>query len=371
MKFTLSTKPFSDALNLGIIQSNVSKYFRTSCLAQLTADRHELRVNLQASNIFTELYLKGSGDSDEVKTAFVDCLVLRSIVATFDAATTTIEYTDNGLILHSGSSKCTLPYLADAEDGELTRPEKPAEDAAKVPINMDSWKFIKSHQMYAAALSFVYPVYMNAWVGESGDVIVGDYNNSRFTFSKKSNLGRTCLLTDTIINLFNSLPEGAEIVLADKSYIVTVKTDSFSYLTQFTPKYEGDEGVGDYNADLISATVVKNPDDCFQVPVEPISKFISQSAILSTSGDTCVELELEGNELHIKDSNIDCKIKVEGTCSPFKVPLNSELFKPVISHLDEEVVNIGKVIDDEDGTVSGLVLWTKELTVVLGAMEAE
>jgi len=369
MKFTLSTKPLADALNLSVIPANVSKYFRLSCLAQLTASKRELRINLQASNISTEVLLKGSGDQDEEITAFVDCVILKQLVGTLESSTVTIEYVDGGVVLHSGSSKFTLPQLAESGDGELLRPTLPAADASKIKINLDDWKFIKDYQMYAVALSFVHPIYMNAWIGESGDVIVGDFDNSLFTFSKKNKLGRTCLLTDTIINLFNSLPEGAEITLMDKSYRVDVKTDGFEYASEFTPKYENEDGIGDYRSDVFLSTVAKTEDNAFKVAVAPIAKFLSQSDLLSSGGDNKIEFILTGNELQIKDENIDCKVKVEGQCNDFKVPLNTTLFKPIISHLDAENVNICPVISE--GDIGGLVIWTDNLSVVIGAMDEQ
>lgn len=369
MKFTLSTKPLADALNLGVIPGNISKYYRLSCLAQVTASARELRINLEASNVFTELLLKGSGDEDGPISAFVDCLVLKQLVGTLDTATVIIEYASGALIIHSGSSKFTLPFLADATDGELKRPALAALNAPKVPIDLSDWKFIKDYQMYAVALSFVHPVYTNVWIGESGDVIVGDFDNSLFTFSKKNKLGRTCLLPDTIINLFNSLPEGANITLMDKSYRVDVKTDGYEYASQFSPKYEDEDNNGNYSANAILGAVSKNSENCIRVAVAPIAKFLSQADLLSSGGDGIIRFSITGNEVQIKDDNVDCKVKFEGTCEPFSIPLNSNLFKPIIGHVDSETINICPAyVDDE---VSGLTIWTDSLTVMVGALEAE
>ena len=367
MQFKLSTKPFADALDLGVIQANVSKYYKLSCLAQLTASKNELRINLEASNVSTEILLKGSGDEDGPVTGFVDCLILKSLVGTFETNITTIEYTDGGIVLHNGSSKFTLPYLADAADGELRRPQLAPAGATKIPVDLKDWKFIKDYQMYAVALSFVHPIYTNVWIGESGDVIVGDFDNSLFTFSKKNKLGRTCLLPDTIINLFNSLPEGANITLMDKSYRVDVKTDGFEYASEFTPKYEDDGAVGNYAADAIMGSIVKDTDNTIKVPVAPIAKFLSQADLLASGGETRIEFGVVGQEVRIHDSNVDCKVKFEGTCKAFNIPMNSALFKPIIGHVDTETVNICPV--DQDGEPSGLVIWTDNLTVMVGALD--
>lgn len=365
MKFELSTKPLSDALNLGVIPANISKYFRLSCLAQLTASKTELRINLQASSICTEMLLKGRGDSDEEVTAFVDCLVLKQIVSTLESQTVTIEYTDGGIILHSGSSKLTLPQLADSSDGELKRPALPADNDVKMKLDLSDWKFVKDYQMYAVALSFVHPIYMNVWVGDSGDVIAGDFDNSLFTFSKKNKLGTTCLLTDTIVNLFNSLPEGAEITKLGESYRVSVKTDGYEYASEFTPKYEGD-ATGNYRSDVFLAQVVKDASNAFKVAVAPIAKFLSQADLLS-SGSTKINISVANGQLQIKDDNIDCKVAIEGSCPDFSTPMDSDHLRSIIGHLDAENISVSPIMDGSE--VNGLIIWTDNLAVVIGSMD--
>lgn len=369
MKFTLSTKPFADALDLGVIQGNISKYYRLSCLAQLTASKRELRVNLEASNVYTEILLKGSGDEDGPVTGFVDCLVLKQLVSTFDTNTIELEYTDGGIVIHSGSSKFNLPYLADSSEGELHRPQTAPDGAATVAVDLNDWKFIKDYQMYAIANSFVHPVYTNVWIGESGDVIVGDFDNSLFTFSKKSKLGRTCLLPDTIVNLFNSLPEGAKITLMDKSYRVDVKTDGFEYASEFAPKYEDQDNNGNYSADAILGSVVKDDANTFSVPVAPIAKFLTQADLLASGGENKIEFSIVGDEVRIKDDNVDCKVKFEGTCNDFSILLNSATFKSIIGHVDSEKVKMCPAIVDSE--INGVTIWSDSITVMVGALDSE
>lgn len=365
MKFTMSTKPLADALNLGVIPGNISKYYKVSCLAQLTASQNELRVNLEAAGICTELLLKGKGDSDEETTAFVDCLSLKQIVGTFDSPTVTIEFIEGGVVLHAGSSRCTLSELADSEDGELRRPQLPDPSASKAKLDLADWRFIKDYQMYAIALSFAHPIYMKVWIGESGDVVVGDFDNSLFTFSKKNKLGRTCLLSDTIINLFTSLPEGADITLMDTTYRVGVKTDSFEYAAELTPEYEGQGTTGDYRADAIMATAEKDPDKSFKVPIAPLSTFFNQADILSSGTSNTVTVTLKDSDLEIKDENVNVKLKVDSSAPDFEARMNMKLLYSVIGHQDTETVSIQPVIDE--GVTQGLIVWTDNLTVVVGA----
>lgn len=369
MKFTLSTKPFADALDLGVIPGNISKYYSLSCLAQLTATAKELRINLEASNVVTEILLKGSGDTDDVQTCFVDCLVLKQLVSTLESNTITLEYGEGGMIIHSGSSKFTLPFLSESSDGELKRPQLAPANATTIPVDLDDWKFIKDYQMYAIALSFVHPIYTNAWIGESGDVIVGDYDNSLFTFSKKNKLGRTCLLPETIINLFNSLPNGANITLMDKSYRVDVKTDGFEYASEFSPKYEDEDNNGNYAAEAILGEVKRDADNSIKIAVAPIAKFLSQADLLSSGGDNTIEFAVSDNNVKITSENIDCSLKYEGKCENFSVILDPKFFKPIVSHVDAETITVSPVVSE--GEVGGLTIWTDDLTVVVGAVESE
>lgn len=369
MQFSLSTKPLADALDLGVIPANISKYYSLSCLAQLTASRQELRINLEASNVVTELTLMGTGDEDGPVTGFVDCLVLKQLVGTFEANTTTIEYTEGGIILHSGSSKFTLPFLAESNDGELRRPQDAPEGAATVPIDLKDWKFIKDYQMYAVALSFVHPIYTNAWIGEDGNVIVGDFDNSLFTFSHKSKLGRTCLLPDTIINLFNSLPEGANITSVDASYRIDLNTDAYRYVTEFSPKYEDQDNNGNYSAGAIMSSLQKNDENFLKIPVAPVAKVLSQADLLSSSGDNQIQFNVSGDQVRIYDDNVDCKIKFEGNCSEFGIPLNANQLKSIIGHVDQDFIKISPAW--MDGSVAGLTIWTDNLTVMVGAVDSE
>lgn len=365
MKFTVSTKPLADALNLGVINANISKFYQKSCLAEITADAHTLVINLEAASITTEIRLKGSGDSETATTIFVDCAALKSIVNTFDASVTTLEFTENGLILHSGSSKITLPKMVDSTDSVLAKPSLAPEGSVTVPLNKSDWQFIDSHQMYAIGTSFAYPVYTCVWVSDKGDVIVGDFAQSIFTFSQKCKLGRTCLLTDTIVNFMISLPEGATITALDTSYRVDVKCDAFEYAAEFTPKYETDPGVGSYESqDMFAAKASIDPNNFIKVAVDPIKKAMSQASIVAVTGEHITHVQLASSELRVSESNIDCRIKVEGTCPDFTIDLENDLFRSTINNLDAEAVKIYPIVDG--GVTAAVSFVTDNMTVILG-----
>lgn len=371
MKFTCSTKPLIDALNLGIINQNVSKFYQKSCLAQLTATRRSLKVNLEAAYVVSEIHLKGSGDQDESATIFVDCLLLKQLVSTFDAATTTFEFVDGGLVLHSGKSKFTLPKMIDGQELELrsTSPVTPA--APVIDIDKSDWKFIKDFQMYAIAMSFIHPVYTRVWVGEDGDVLVGDFDNSMFTHSNKSKLGSTCLLSDTIINLFNSLPDGAKLTQLENSYLINVQTDGFEYASEFTPQYESDEGVGSYNSDMILEMMGRDDSTAVKINVAAINKFLNQASLLSSNTEDIITFSYSDGSVSLVDKNVDCKLPAEVDdgvdISDFEVDFKTVLLKSVISNFDEDEVMAAPMYQEHE--IVGITFWTKNMTTILAGVD--
>lgn len=368
MRFTLSTKPLSDSLALGIINANVSKYHVKSCIAQLQATQNTLRINLEAKNIFTEMRLKGSGDAADSGIMFVDSLLLKQLVNTFEASTTTLEFTDGGLILHNGKSKFTLPRTFEGDDDmALTSPNLPDADAPVLEIDKSNWKFIKENQMYAIALSFIHPVYTRVFVDESGDVIVGDFDNSLFTLSQKGNFGSTCLLSDTIVNLFNTLPEGANMIKMGRRYLIRVQTDSFEYVSEFKPDYEDEEDVGPYHSEVI-LTMLEHPTGYAEVATAAINKFLGQAAMLSTNSDDTIRLGIEAGQMFIKDKSVDCKIDVK--CDrdvEYFADFKTALLKSVIGNYSTETICVAPMMQED--VCAGILVWSDELTTVIAGVD--
>lgn len=371
MKFTVSTKPLSDGLNLAIVNANVSKFYRKSCLAQLTVDGNTLKINVEAAFILSQITLKGKADISEglgSSTIFVDSLLLKQLVSTFESPVTTLEFTETGLILHSGKSKFTLPKLVEGDELSLSSPRVDGVEGLGVEIDKSDWKFIKDYQMYAIAMSFIHPVYTRVWVGAEGDVLVGDFDNSLFTHSKKNNLGTTCLLSDTIINLFNSLPEGAKLAKKDKSYVIQVSTDGFNFASEFTPQYEDDENVGSYNSDII-LTMMNHPEvKSVSVSTSAVNKFLSQADLLSSNTEDTITFSVEGNQLTLHDNNVDCKIDVDKVSeTSYSVQFKTALLKSVMSNYTDEKVNVSPM--EQGDEVVGITVWTDSLTTVLAGID--
>lgn len=373
MKFTCSTKPLQNALKLGVIKSNISKFYQKSNFAKVTCNKNELRINLEASKIVTQLVMHGSGDEEQEVSIFVDCQVLNNLVNTFDSDVVTFEFTDGGIILHAGKSKFTLPRMLgdlDDADSDFKVPQTLDSNAIyqSIDLKSDDWKFVADHQMFAIAINYIHPVYCRVWTGEDGDVLVGDYDNSVFTHSKHGSLGRTCLLPPTIINLFTSLPEGSKLIVAGDSYIVKVQTDGYEYTTEFTPELESDENVGSYNSEIFMG-LFSHKDNYITLDATKATKFLNQAALVVTY-DSLVDFSVDGEFASIGDATVDCKLPIEKSegAKTFSCKFKANFLKFVFSNLDNEKVNVTPTFE-EDGTVAGVLFWTENMSVLLGAIE--
>lgn len=367
MKFTVSTKPLINAIDLGIIKENMSKFNRLSMIAQVTATQDTLTINVEAPRIVTEMALKGSidGELEEPISVFVDSVSFKALIDSFENDVTTLEFVENGLILHSGSSKFTLTTVPSPTGASLSKPVAPS-NTEPIPFNKENWEFVKSHQMFAISIWMIHPVYTRVYVGSTKDVIVGDIDNSIFTLSHKSDFPHTMLLKPSIVNLFTNLPEGASIYAQDDTYIIDIATDSYAIRTQFTPEYESDEGVGSYNYDTIFP-VLQPTSNWLEFSVAPISKFINQSEILTVGSDHVISVKLAENKLSITygDSKYTTDVTKEGEFGDFAGDFNAAFFKAIFSSLDGDTVKMCPVFDD-DGSLNSGLFWTDNMSVVIG-----
>jgi hypothetical protein len=371
MKFTVSTKPLKNVTSLGIIKANISKFFYRSNIVQITATRDTLKLNIEASGIKTRMTLKGSGDSDTPASIMVDCAKFKSLIDSIETEVVSIEFIEGGMYIHAGTSKFAVPQMIDVNDVQLNEPIDQYTAASTLTIKPADWQFIKDHQMYAISNSENHPVYKNVWISKDTDVIVGDYDIGMFTYSKRGDFGSTCLLPPSLINLLTSIPEGSTISKVNKEYVLNITTDSYSMITEFTPKYEDDESVGSYNAEIILG-MLNHPESFVSVDVAPIIKFINQSAIISQSDtDKIVNFSIKDGTLTLMNRTSSYSMPVTATAS-YTVKFAIDYIKSVLSNFDSDTINIAPMMrsgNDENGNpiqmVIGCIFWTDTLTTVL------
>ena len=372
MKFTVNTKSLKNAIGLGIIKANISNYYYRSNVVQLTATKDQLKLNIQASGIKTRMLLSGSGDEDVVSTIIVDCSTFKSLIDSIDNDVLTIEFIPGGIYVHAGTSKFAISQLLDANDVQLEEPMEEYTATSTITIKPTDWQFVKDHQMYAIATKGTHPVYENAWVGTEGDVIIGDFDLSMFTYSKRGGFDTTCLLPTSLINLFTSIPEGSTVSKVDRNYILNIETDSYSMVTEFTPKYEDDESVGSYNSAII-LNMLKHAESFITVDVAAITRYINQTSIVSKSDlDKVFDFTVNGEELTLSNATSSYSMQIIATnTEQYTVKFNSELIKKVLSNFDSDKVNIAPMTRElPDGTkrTIGCIFWTDSLTTVLAGM---
>ena len=362
MKFTVSTKPLKNVTDLGIIKANISKFYYRSNIVQITANRDTLKLNIEASGIKSKMTLKGSGDEDKTASVLVECSMFKNLIDSIETDVTTLEFVEGGINVHTGTSKFAIPQMIDVADMQLDEPANQYNAENTITITPANWQFIKDHQMYAISTSNQYPVYTNVWVGQNKDVIVGDYNLSMFTYSKKGDFDTTCLFPSSLINLFTSIPESSKVSKIGNSYILSIDTDSYSMFTEFTPKYESDESVGSYNSEIILG-MLNHPESYITVDVGPITKFISQTSIVSqTDMDKVIDFTVGNGKLVMTNKASNYSMPVDAKDS-YTVKFAVDLFKNVLSNFDSDKVNIAPMMRGENAI--GCIFWTDNLTTLL------
>ena len=367
MIFTTNTKPLNDALALGIINANITNLDKRSGIVQLTATTDKLQINVETSRIRTQIEVLGSGDGD-YSTIFVSSSTLKQLMSTITSPTVSLEFSESGLSIMVGKSKFNLPKMIDISEMSLNAPEIPENymDNA-VDVDKSTWKYVKENQMYAVATSFSHPVYCNVFLGGESGVLVGDYDNSIFTYANLPTFGDQCLLSPTILNLLISLPDGSKISKVGNSYIVFVTLDSYSYVTQFIPFYEGDEGIGTYHSEIFLGLMVHG-ENSVAVNASEITKYLSQAEMLNTETIPVIEFTLSDNAIALKDRNVNCVVSLAAeTTTSYSIKFKTSFLKKLMSNYGDKIVNVQPLVDAEN-EVSGILVWDDKLTSMLACV---
>ena len=372
MKFTVSTKPLKTATDLVVIDSNVSKFYHRSILLQITVDGNTMTLNTEGTAIFSQVKLIGSAETKSDKASvLLDNVLFKKLISTINTPQVTIELTDNGIVLTAGKSTYSLPKMMDSSEVSLNVPTTFTDKQLENALEMDksSWKFIKEHQMYAKSVSMESPVYTYVWTGDT-DVIVGDMEKSLFTHSNVGQFDKPCLLSDNIINLLTSMPDDAKVIPVNDSYIITVKSDSYEYTAQFTPKYESEQN-GDYNAPIILDMMNVDESTGVIVNSDEIINALNQVMLLSDVKKPIVTFSVSKDSITIKDSRVNCVIPTESEYNgnPYSLIFEPARLKTVISSCTDSVIKVCPTCMDDE--VVGIIIIDKSLTIAYGGGELE
>ena len=261
--------------------------------------------------------------------------------------------------------------MLDVNDVQLTEPIDNYSTTGSITIRPSDWQFVKDHQLYAVSASETRPVYKNVWVSDKKDVVTGDMDRGLFTYSKACDFGSTCLLPASLVNLFTTIPEGATITKADRDYILDIEADSYKMITQFTPRYEDDESIGSYHAEIVMDKF-KHPDEHIILDIVPMVKFINQNAILANSDkDKVLGFAVDNGTLTLSTPSNSYSMPAD-TTKNYSIYFDIEFIKPLLASFDTDKINMApmsRMAEDDDGKqfeqVYGLSFWSDTLTMVL------
>lgn len=371
MKFTLNVQPLKDAMDLGIISSNISKFFEKSTVIQLTAQGDTLRINTQATSLISEACIKGSNEDGGYATAIVDCILFKSLVSTLTSNEMSLDFQDNSLVVESGKSKFNVPKLLTDEDAaSLDRPASvdKLKDKFCTKLEPATWKYIQDHQLYAVAMSQIQKVYTRVWTSADKGVLTGDPQMSLFTFQEHSALDSDCLVSATVVNLLSALDEDSLLYhYNDSSYVAVMNCDAFTFTSQFTVEHEDETGIGTYAADMIFDMVLDDTQQPVKVSKSKLCANIKQASLFASSSNPLISVEADENGVKLVNKNVNCRISKDNAGISYSASFAVSDIDTVVSHMDEDSILIAPVV--KDGEVFGLRFSTSNMVALLGGME--
>ena len=177
----------------------------------------------------------------------------------------------------------------------------------------------------------------------------------------------TCLISGTIINLLVNLPK-TEIKLYphDENYIVVLTTDSYKFVSEFTPQYES-ENIGSYSSDIIlDMCSYATNDDAVELPCDAVSRFLNQLDILNTLPDAVITLSVDGSECTMAGKTSEIKFEIKPQTTSYSVNFKLSTLKSVISKYSN-TINVFPY--NQEGETVGIRITDGEMVTVLGGAE--
>lgn len=370
MKFTLTTKPLKDALQLVIINGNISKFFEKSTVLQISVDGDTLILNTEATSLLSEARLKGSNSSGERGMAIVDNVLFKNLIGTIDTSEVSLEFDDNAVIVESGKSQFSVPKIFGEDDGVSI--DKPADEESVQSglcgeVRPAIWKYIQTHQMYAIATSIMHRVYMRAWADKDRGVLTGNPETSIFTYQPQSDMQDCCLLTQTVVNLLSSLDDATKLYRKDEThYVADMDTDSIRFRAEFSVDEESEDGIGVYDADMIFEMIFDESQEEVSIKKSKLLSAIKQASLFTTASDSFITVESGASGVKIKNGSADCLIS-SGSFSSYSVEFSMSDFSSVIGHMDGDDISISPIVKDDE--VFGLRFSSGKLVALLGSID--
>lgn len=371
MKFSLNVKPLKDSMDLGVINSNISKFFEKSTVIELTVNDNELHLNTQATSLLSEAVILGNNEDNGTGNAIVDCTLFKSLIGSLDSNEVTLDFQDTVLVVKSGRSKFNVPKLLTDEDGaSLDKPVSEEELSSKFcgELNPSTWKYIQDHQLYAVAASQIHKVYTRVWVSKDKGVLTGDPNNSIFTYQPDSDLDSDCLVSCTIVNLLSALDEGTKLYhVNDTTYVAKMDVDSFSFCAQFTVEHENENNIGEYDSDMIFDMVLDESQNEIPVLKNSMSSNVKQALLFSSASNPYISVKAEETGVYLVNDNVNCKISKETSDILYDIQFMLSDIDTVVSHMDDNDMTMSPIV--KGGEVFGVRFKSGDMVALLGGVD--
>jgi len=369
MRFTINTTPLQSVLDLVVVSNNISKFYARSTVLQISVDKeNQLKFNSEADSVISEAIMKGQIEgvvtSDSI--AFVDAVLFKQLIDTFDSTTVSIEFKTDYITVYSGRSTFNVANLVAATDMQLKSPVEPVGE--ECDLNSDIWKLVKDKQLYALSDNFVRLVYTYIYNG-SDKIITGDYIHSLFTLSKKGGLPSNCLLSTNIMNIILSVDSKSKIYHVGESFVIVDVNDAFKFTSELKPRYESDLALGSYNSDIIMDIFDNVGADGITIPLAKIKVLLSQTNILSEGDVPSIKWTCAKGKLKLLSDNVDGQIegKLIGKSLNWELIFKLKIIIDVISNLEGENINIYPTFQED--VVNALIFKDESVSVILAGIQ--
>lgn len=384
MKVTVSTDSLRSGLSTLILDSSISKFNPKSCITRITMVQNTIQLDTEYADVKSRLKVDCTADEDDYRVIYVESSVFKKLINSLNTGDVTLEITDKDsttLIVRAGKSKFLVPQIAEYQDVRFGIDSAEIEDLATLfdnstKFDFSAWKFVSSYQLYALADAVsAYKAYTNVYIGEDNSIIVGDYNSSLFTYSNKNTVFDSCMIPGSVVKLLISYPEDSSVARSENQsdlwYIMCHdENGEYSLVSEFRTKAETD--AENYQSDKIIPLLMHSDESAVTIPnLAAIKDVLAQGSVLvSNKNDYVINLAVENGKLRVFGNNMEYVENVDDSAEEFTVALRLQRFVDTISHLDSNEVKImPKYRKDRNGNeiVFALILWTENLTVVLGA----
>ena len=382
MKVTLSTGALKSGLSTLILDSSISRFNPKSCIARITLSNKVLQLDTEYPEIKSRLKLDCISDTNDLKVIYVESAVFKKLINSLNTGDVSLEVSDKDittLVVYAGKSKFYIPQIAEYQEVKFGIDSSTIEDTAALfenasKFDFSAWKFVSNYQLYAIADPVsALKAYTNVYVGDDNSIIVGDYNNNLFTYSNTDTVFSNCMIPGSVIKLLTSYPEDSSIVLGDNNlwYIMFYNEhNNYSLISEFKTKPESD--VENYQSDKILPLMMHDSTQAVTIAnLAAIKDVLTQGSVLvSNRNDYVINLAVDDGTLRVFGNNMEYTEKIGNKSAKFSVAFRLQKFMDTISHLDSNEINImPKYRKDANGNeiVIAILIWTENLTVVLGA----